>query len=167
MHRFVFNNSISRMQREYFCVYEKTNPQKEGSSYGAENETRTRDPNLGKVVLYQLSYFRTIVMCPRQESNLHVSQHSHLKRARLPFRHVGSSVLNKYAYGAENETRTRDPNLGKVVLYQLSYFRIAVTATLPLKSGAKVALSAIHPKFFRKKIPTFSKPHKKRARTRH
>ena len=27
-------------------------------------------------------------------------------------------------FGAENETRTRDPNLGKVVLYQLSYFRI-------------------------------------------
>ena len=26
---------------------------------------------------------------------------------------------------AENETRTRDPNLGKVVLYQLSYFRIS------------------------------------------
>ena len=28
---------------------------------GAENETRTRDPNLGKVVLYQLSYFRNMV----------------------------------------------------------------------------------------------------------
>mgnify|MGYP001039215055 FL=1 len=27
---------------------------------GAENETRTRDPNLGKVVLYQLSYFRKL-----------------------------------------------------------------------------------------------------------
>ena len=27
-------------------------------TFGAENETRTRDPNLGKVVLYQLSYFR-------------------------------------------------------------------------------------------------------------
>ena len=27
----------------------------------AENETRTRDPNLGKVVLYQLSYFRNII----------------------------------------------------------------------------------------------------------
>ena len=26
--------------------------------------------------------------------------------------------------GAENEARTRDPNLGKVMLYQLSYFRI-------------------------------------------
>ena len=27
--------------------------------------------------------------------------------------------------GAENGTRTRDLNLGKVALYQLSYFRIA------------------------------------------
>ena len=27
-------------------------------------------------------------------------------------------------FGAENETRTRDPDLGKVVLYQLSYFRV-------------------------------------------
>ena len=28
------------------------------SFYRAANETRTRDPNLGKVVLYQLSYCR-------------------------------------------------------------------------------------------------------------
>ena len=28
-----------------------------------------------------------------------------------------------YLKRAENETRTRDPNLGKVMLYQLSYFR--------------------------------------------
>ena len=27
---------------------------------GAKNGTRTRDPNLGKVMLYQLSYFRMI-----------------------------------------------------------------------------------------------------------
>ena len=27
-------------------------------------------------------------------------------------------------FRAENEARTRDPNLGKVMLYQLSYFRI-------------------------------------------
>ncbi len=26
----------------------------------AENGTRTRDPDLGKVVLYQLSYFRSL-----------------------------------------------------------------------------------------------------------
>ena len=29
---------------------------------GAENETRTRDPDLGKVVLYQLSYFRVLAL---------------------------------------------------------------------------------------------------------
>ena len=27
--------------------------------------------------------------CPEQESNLHASRHAHLKRARLPFRHLG------------------------------------------------------------------------------
>ena len=30
----------------------------------------------------------------------------------------------KHSLRAENGTRTRDPNLGKVVLYQLSYFRL-------------------------------------------
>ncbi len=30
-----------------------------------------------------------------------------------------------FVFGAGNETRTRDPNLGKVVLYQLSYSRTA------------------------------------------
>ena len=43
---------------------------------------------------------------------------------------------------AENGTRTRDPNLGKVVLYQLSYFRLKILykgASL-LIAGAKVML---------------------------
>src|ERR1700693_1381242 len=31
---------------------------------------------------------------------------------------------NFFKFGAGNETRTRDPDLGKVVLYQLSYSRI-------------------------------------------
>ena len=63
----------------------------------AENETRTRDPNLGKVVLYQLSYFRKNfplrregrMKCPKQDSNLHASRHTHLKRARLPIPPLG------------------------------------------------------------------------------
>ncbi len=44
--------------------------------------------------------------------------------------------------GAGNETRTRDPNLGKVVLYQLSYSRVARGAVLskqpiqPVKSAS-------------------------------
>ena len=44
-------------------------------------------------------------------------RHTHLKRTCLPFHHLGF-------IWAENGTRTRDPNLGKVVLYQLSYFRV-------------------------------------------
>ncbi len=43
---------------------------------------------------------------------------------------------------AENETRTRDPNLGKVVLYQLSYFRVIyrLAVAFSLKRGAKVRI---------------------------
>ena len=32
-------------------------------------------------------------------------------------------MIDREVLGAGNETRTRDPNLGKVVLYQLSYSR--------------------------------------------
>ena len=38
--------------------------------------------------------FGRLEMCPEQDSNLHVSQHSHLKRARLPFRHLGSIIVD-------------------------------------------------------------------------
>jgi hypothetical protein len=38
-----------------------------------------------------------------------------------------SLPLTVYYHGAGNGIRTRDPNLGKVVLYQLSYSRIAIT----------------------------------------
>ena len=41
------------------------------------------------------------------------------------FRHLGK-------HRAENEARTRDPNLGKVVLYQLSYFRISLYYALQI-----------------------------------
>jgi hypothetical protein len=58
----------------------------------AENETRTRDPNLGKVMLYQLRK-ELFSWCPEQDSNLHASRHTHLKRARLPFRHLGITVF--------------------------------------------------------------------------
>ena len=34
------------------------------------------------------------------------------------------SARSLFHFGAENGTRTRDPDLGKVVLYQLSYFRM-------------------------------------------
>ena len=34
-----------------------------------------------------------------------------------------TALLTRLKFGAGNETRTRDPNLGKVMLYQLSYSR--------------------------------------------
>ncbi len=37
--------------------------------------------------------------------------------------------------GAGNEIRTRDPNLGKVVLYQLSYSRLEERGILPICVG--------------------------------
>ena len=49
-------------------------------------------------------------------------------------------VLKTFGLGAENETRTRDPNLGKVVLYQLSYFRkiyVNILGFLPPCQGWK------------------------------
>ena len=35
-----------------------------------------------------------------------------------------AGVIGHCMFGAGNEIRTRDPNLGKVVLYQLSYSRV-------------------------------------------
>ena len=52
----------------------------------AENGTRTRDPNLGKVVLYQLSYFRKdFQKVKRRRLELpRRNRHYPLKVARLP-----------------------------------------------------------------------------------
>jgi hypothetical protein len=44
--------------------------------------------------------------------------------------------VNLLQYGAGNETRTRDPNLGKVMLYQLSYSRTG-RACYPEGAGAR------------------------------
>ena len=64
---------------------------------GAGDEIRTRDLNLGKVSLYQLSHSRT--------------------------RRIGTHTHNPSKNGAGDEIRTRDLNLGKVSLYQLSHSR--------------------------------------------
>ena len=79
--------------------------------FWAENETRTRDPNLGKVVLYQLSYFRKwqgyiismfikgtlpwalVVLSEEEETRTPTGwAHYPLKVARLPFRHLSILV---------------------------------------------------------------------------
>ena len=64
----------------------------------AEDGTRIRDPNLGKVVLYQLSYFR---------NNVSMCAWCFCRLLHLPAKVGRLSIL-----------------WGKVVLYQLSYFRV-------------------------------------------
>ena len=71
-----------------------------------------------------VSIWLTRLLTRRSYSKRDLNPHSRngqriLSPSCLPFHH--SSILSKRA---ENETRTRDPNLGKVMLYQLSYFRI-------------------------------------------
>ena len=65
----------------------------------------------------------------------------------LPFHH--SSIL-KREKRAENETRTRDPNLGKVMLYQLSYFRIFSTGAkiMSFLVSAKLSIKKVWQKIF-------------------
>ena len=88
---------------------------------GAGNETQTRDPDLGKVVLYQLSYSRI---------GISLTYFGASNEIRARYRDLGkhstcatNEVTPALHIGAGNETRTRDPDLGKVVLYQLSYSR--------------------------------------------
>ena len=71
-----------------------------------------------------------------------------------------------------NETRTRDPDLGKVVLYQLSYHRIKnvfnfykTTAFFP-KAGAKVRQIFELTKYFCKKMYFLCIFIKKQAKSR-
>ena len=50
----------------------------------------------------------------------------------------GSYFCNYLIQRAENGTQTRDPQLGRLVLYRLSYFRM-----ISLKSSAKIMKRAI------------------------
>jgi len=79
----------------------------------------------------------------------------------LPARQVTSGLANAdpvgialcmacgRKFGAGNETRTRDPDLGKVVLYQLSYsriFKLLATACLAiffLRQAASIGLKTV------------------------
>ena len=59
---------------------------------------------------------------------------------------------------AENETRTRDPNLGKVMLYQLSYFRIFSTGAkiMSFLVSAKLSIKKVWQKIFYRPNNAFS-----------
>ncbi|SIP70935.1 hypothetical protein XIS1_10002 [Xenorhabdus innexi] len=61
------------------------------------------------------------------------------------------ATLPTRLFGAGNETRTRDPNLGKVVLYQLSYSRLFEPLDLlNLFRKPHVPFDALHSTYFTK-----------------
>ena len=71
-------------------------------------------------------------MYPERESNPHgLNGHRILSPACLPIpppgRHIQKKPVgaDRLYNGAKDGIRTRDPDLGKVVLYQLSYFRFS------------------------------------------
>ena len=55
----------------------------------------------------------TLRLCPEQDSNLHVSQHSHLKRARLPFRHLGIQVFLLFHHERKTRLELATPTLAR------------------------------------------------------
>ena len=89
------------------------------------NGNRTSDTRIFSPLLYQLSYGTQFLMLSFvRRMRLELTQpngHYPLKVACLP---ISPPRLKSWKNGAKNGTRTRDPDLGKVVLYQLSYFRI-------------------------------------------
>src|SRR6185437_4606551 len=116
---------------------------------GAGNETRTRDPDLGKVVLYQLSYSRLVSRESKQKNGgcealgpcIAAPNTAHGGRPGN-----GEAPANRgfvRESGAGNETRTRDPDLGKVVLYQLSYSRLGGRILIRERAASRLARAPV------------------------
>ena len=82
---------------------------------GADDETRTRDPNLGKVVLYQLSYVR---------NGAGEGSRTPTPKALDPKSSASASSATPAFYYFNNGepywTRTSDTLIKSQVLYQLS-----------------------------------------------
>ena len=75
--------------------------------------------------------FAIWIICAQNRTRTCTSLNTRTWNVRVyQFRHLGnwkSCFRSAYSeHWAANETWTRDPNLGKVVLYQLSYCRIAL-----------------------------------------
>ena len=93
--------------------------------FGAGDESRTRDLNLGKVALYQLSYSRIGTVRNLEARGGIEPPSTDLQSGAWPLCYRAIHFLRQAEEtGAGDESRTRDLNLGKVALYQLSYSRM-------------------------------------------
>ena len=92
---------------------------------GAEDRIRTGDLLLGKEALYQLSYFRNVRAGPSVQlipvARSATSRDRQYSTCRPLLQPRKGDILP--SSGAGNRTRTGDTQLGKLVLYQLSYSR--------------------------------------------
>ncbi len=80
--------------------------------YGAVDEIRTRDNHLGKVALYQLSYYRVLVRAKRLELPRLTTLDPKSSASAIPPR--------PQKFGDPSETRTPDTLIKSQVLYRLS-----------------------------------------------
>ncbi len=68
--------------------------------FGAGNEIRTRDPNLGKVVLYQLSYSREVgsilAIAPMLSSDHWADLRLFFEAANQPFSIITGQAARRY-----------------------------------------------------------------------
>ena len=122
--------------------------------YGAGDEVRTRDPQLGRLMLYQLSYTRYMVVGEGFEP----SKVTPADLQSAPFDHSGTPpsgfqflIFNHLPFlsetGAGDGTRTRNPLITNQVLYQLSYASSTSNQPQLLKHASKFPLiSAISSK---------------------
>ena len=104
---------------------------------GAVDETRTRDLHLGKVALYQLSYYRLYGALGRNRTTdtvifshmLYLLSYQGTMAMRKGLEPSTSSVTGWHSnqlnyrtiYGGNNRARTCDPLLVRQMLSQLSY----------------------------------------------
>ena len=92
---------VIRLEKKFFA----------GQIWKAHDGIRTRDLFLTKEVLYRLSYMGARRAQPEQSQTI-----------QFP---TACNLTPKGLRGAGNGTRTRDPELGRLALYQLSYSRSA------------------------------------------
>ena len=92
----------------------------------AEDGAQTRDPQLGRLMLYQLSYFRISNFSGQGwiRTTEGISQQIY-SLPHLATLVLALTLLCVLIMRAEDGTQTRDPQLGRLMLYQLSYFRIS------------------------------------------
>ena len=88
----------------------------------AEDGAQTRDPQLGRLMLYRLSYFRMFcILCVGKDG----FEPPKAKASRFTVCPIWPLwYLPILYFRAEDGAQTRDPQLGRLMLYRLSYFRI-------------------------------------------